>query len=105
MEKLNDYFSHDWQDIREIRANALLNHYMKEYNIPLMFNQGFMDGLSVGEEIYQCSIIGGEPYIEKVNPLKIRAFRSGYSNRIEDSDMIIMEDFWSPGKIIDVYYD
>lgn len=105
MEKLNDYFSHDWQDIREIRANALLNHYMKEYNIPLMFNQGFMDGLSVGEEIYQCSIIGGEPYIEKVNPLKIRAFRSGYSNKIEDSDMIIMEDFWSPGKIIDVYYD
>lgn len=64
-----------------------------------------MDALVSGEEIYQCSIVGGEPVIEKLNPLKVRAFRSGYSNKLEDSDMIIIEDFWSPGRIIDTYYD
>ena len=37
--------------------------------------------------------------------MKIRVFKSGYSNRIEDADLIIMEDYWSPGKIIDTYYD
>lgn len=105
LEKLNDYFTYEWQDFREVRANTLLNHYVKEYNLPLLFNNGFMDAMAVGEEIYQCDIVGGEPIVERVNPLKIRVFKSGYSNKIEDADMIIMEDYWSPGKIIDTYHD
>ena len=105
LDKLNDYFTYEWQDFREIRANALLNHYIKELNVPLIFNQGFMDAMTVGEEIYQCDIVGGEPVIERVNPLKIRVFRSGYSNRIEDADIIILEDYWSPGRVIDTYYE
>ena len=105
LEKLNDYFTYEWQDFREVRANALLNHYVKEYNLPLLFNNGFMDAMAVGEEIYQCDIVGGEPIVERVNPLKIRVFKSGYSNKIEDADMIIMEDYWSPGRIIDTYHD
>ena len=105
LEKLNDYYTYEWQDHKEIRANALLNHYIKEYNIPLLFNNGFMDAMTVGEEIYQCDIVGGEPVIERINPLKIRVFRSGYSNKIEDADIIILEDYWSPAKVIDNYYD
>lgn len=105
LEKLGEYFSYEWQDMREIRANALLQHYMKEYNIPFLFNQGFMDAMAVAEEIYQCDIVGGEPVIERLNPLKVRIFKSGYSNRIEDADMIILEDYWSPGRVIDTYYD
>ena len=105
LEKLNDYFTYEWQDYREIRANALLNHYVKEYNMPLLFNNGFMDAMTIGEEIYQCDIVGGEPVIMKVDPLKIRIFKSGYSNKIEDADMIILEDYWSPGQIIDTFYD
>ena len=105
LEKLNDYYTYEWQDMREIRGNAILDHYVKEYNIPLLFNNGFMDAVTVGEEIYQCDIVGGEPIIERLNPLKVRIFKSGYSNKIEDADMIIIEDYWSPGKVIDTYYD
>ena len=105
LEKLNDYYTYEWQDMREIRANALLNHYIKEYNIPFLFNNGFMDAMAVGEEMYQCDIVGGEPTIERLNPLKVRIFKSGYANKIEDADMIIIEDYWSPGKVIDTYYD
>lgn len=105
LEDINSYYNYEWQDIREIRGNALINHYVKEYNMPLMFNQGFIDGMTVAEEIYQCDIVGGEPIIERLNPLKVRVFRSGYSNRIEDADLIILEDYWSPGKVIDTYYD
>lgn len=105
LEKLNDYYTYEWQDMREIRGNAILNHYVKEYNIPLLFNNGFMDAATVGEEMYQCDIVGGEPVIERLNPLKVRIFKSGYSNKIEDADMIIIEDYWSPGKVIDTYYD
>ena len=105
LEKLGEFYTYEYQDFREIRANALLQHYMKEYNIPFMFNQGFMDAMAVAEEIYQCDIVGGEPVIERLNPLKVRIFKSGYSNKVEDADMIILEDYWSPGKIIDTYYD
>lgn len=105
LNKLNDYFTYEWQDMREVRANNLLNHYIKEYNMALMFNKGFMDAAIVGEEIYQCDIRGGEPIIEKVDPLKVRIFKSGYSNKVEDADIIIMEDYWSPGQVIDAYYD
>ena len=105
LEKLNDYYTYEWQDMREIRGDAILNHYVKEYNIPLLFNNGFMDAVTVGEEIYQYDIVGGEPVIERLNPLKVRIFKSGYSNKIEDADMIIIEDYWSPGRVIDAYHD
>ena len=103
LQKISDYFNYEWQDIREVRANALVNHYSKEYDIPAIFNDGFMDAMATGEEIYQCDIRGGEPTLERLNPLKLRIFKSGYSNKIEDADMIIIEDYWSPGKVIDIY--
>lgn len=105
LERLNEYYTYEWQDLKEIRANSLLNHYVKELEIPVLFNNGFMDAMIVGEEIYQCDIVGGEPTIERLNPLKLRCFKSGYSNRIEDADIIIYEDYWSPGKVYDTYYD
>lgn len=105
MEKISKYYSYEWQDIKEVTANCLLNHYIKEYNLPIIFNAGFMDALTVGEEIYQVDIVGGEPVVERLNPCKVRVYKSGYSNRIEDADIIVIEDWWSPGRIIDTYYD
>jgi len=69
-----------------------------------MFNRGFSDAMIVGEELYKCDIVGGEPVVERLNPMKVRIYKSGYSNRVEDADMIILEDYWSPGKVYDVYY-
>lgn len=105
LDKMSDYFMYEWQDMRETRANELLKHYIKEYNLPLLFNYGFMDAAICGEEIYQIDIRGGEPVVERLNPLKVRVFKSGYDNEIEKADIIIIEDYWSPGKIIDTYYD
>jgi len=103
MEKINDYYTYEWQDMREVRANALLNHYIKEYNFQNLFNKGFTDAMCVGEEIYQCDIINGEPTIEKLNPCNVHVYQSGYSNRIEDADMIVIEEYWSPGRVYDTF--
>lgn len=105
LENLSDYFQYEWQDKREQRANLLLNHYMKELDINQLFNQGFIDAEIVGEEAYQCDIVGGEPVVWKIDPRKMRIIKSGASNRIEDADMIILEDYWSPGRIVDIYWD
>ena len=105
LEALNEYYNYEYQDIKEIRGNAFLNHYSKEQNFSLLFNKGFLDALAVGEELYQCDIIGNEPVLRRLNPSKVRVFRSGYSDKIEDADIIIIEDYWSPGKIIDTFYE
>lgn len=105
LEKQADYFTFEYQDKREQRGNLLLNHYMKELDMQQLFNQGFVDAYTVGEEAYICDIVGGEPYIEKINPLKMRVIKSGSSNCIEDADMIVLEDYWNPGRIIDTFWD
>ena len=103
--KTTDFFQYEWQDIREIRANEILKHYSKEQNFEDKFLDGFSDAETVAEEIYQCDIVGGEPVLYRLNPIKVRAFMSGSSNRIEDADVIIYEDYWSRGRIYDTYYD
>lgn len=103
--RINEYFSYSWQDMREIRANALLNHYAKEQNFRITFDQGFETGCAIGEEAYQCTIVNGEPKLIYLDPQKLTIYQSGYSSRIEDADIIIYEDYWSPGAIYDAYGD
>lgn len=105
LDKLSYYFDYQWQDMIELRASTILSHYSKELNMPKTFNDGFMDAMVCGEEIYQCDIIGGEPTFERLNPLKVHIFKNGFSNKVEDADLIILIDFWSPGRIMDAYYD
>ena len=105
LERMSQYFTYEYQDFREGRANALLNHYIKEQNFPIIFNSGFTDALTVAEELYQCDIVGKQPVLLKLDPLTVRVIRSGYSNKIEDADAIVIEEYWSPGRIIDYYYD
>jgi len=105
LQKQSDYFTYEYQDKREIRANLVLNHYSKELDLPILFNEGFEDAECVGEELYHIDIVGGEPYVEKLNPREVRIIRSGTSTRVEDADMIIIEQYWNPGKIVTTYYD
>ena len=104
-EELADYFKYEYQDIREIRANYLVNHYIKELDVKLKWNQGFKDVIIAGEELYQIDILSGDLSFEKLNTKNVSVLFNGRSSRVEDADMIIVHDYWSPGKIIDVFYD
>lgn len=105
MEKQSYYFSYEYQDKREVRANRVLNHYIKELEMAQLFNKGFDDVITVGEELYQCDIVGGEPTVEKLDPRDVRIICSGTSSKVEDADMIVIEQYWSKGRIYDTYWD
>ena len=99
------YLKYEWKDIREVRATKLLKHYYRALEVKEKLNEAFKDALIHGEAICQCGIQDGEPTFEKLNPIKVHTVRGGFSSRIEDADVIIIEDHWSPGRIIDTYYD
>lgn len=102
----NDYFQYEYQDMHETTANELLKHYDKEYDFKNIFDvDGIMDALVNKEEHYLVDIVGGEPVIERLDPLKLRVFRSGNSNRTEDADLVVYEDYKSIGWVYDTYYD
>lgn len=103
--ELEDFLKYDYQDIRERLATQILQHYSAEQNFKRIFNDGFKDALIMAEEIYQIDIVSNEPELKKLNPLKVHCVRSGKSERIEDSDLIILEDHWNPGKIVDTFYE
>jgi len=105
LKDLEKYMKYNWQDLREKMANQILKHYTQEQRFDKTFSEGFKDALIFGEEIYQCDIVNDEPVMFKLNSLKVHSVKSGNSDKIEDSSIIIIQDHWSPNKIIDVYHD
>lgn len=105
LDKYAKYLKYNFQDSRERMINHLMRHYYEELNFDSKFNEGIKDAFINAEEIYQCDIVSNEPTFEKLNNLKVHSVRSGNSSKIEDSDLIVIEDHWAPGKIIDYYYD
>ena len=106
LQEQSDYFQYQYQDMREIRANRLLKHYFKKYDLRNLFDsEGIMDALIVKEEHYNIDIVGGEPIVERIDPLELRIFRSGNSNRTEDADMVVWETYRSIGWVYDAYHD
>lgn len=103
LEKMSYYFTYEYQDFREIRANEVVNHYWLEQDFPVLFNDGFMDACTAGMELYQTTVFCGEPTLYKLDPLNVRVFQDGYSNKIEDADMVVIEEYWQPGRITDTY--
>ncbi len=103
LDEQGDYFEYEYQDFLELQANEYLNHFRIEQNFPLKFSKGFQDVLANAEEIYQCDIDYGEPVMVKLNPLNVHPFQSGNSSKIEDADVVIIEEYWNPSRIIDTY--
>ena len=102
---LEKWRKYEYQDIRERRATHLLEHIKHEEKVDKKFNDGFLDALLTGLEIYAVDIVGGEPSLRKCNPLNIKTIRTSESNQIEDCDIIVEYAYYSPGKIIDMFHD
>lgn len=102
---LEKYMKYEWQDLRERMGTQILKYYWKAQNFEEKFNELFKHALIFGEEIAQIDIVGDEPFFDKLNPIKVHSIRSGNSDKIEDSSLIILEDHWSPARIVDHFHE
>jgi hypothetical protein len=104
LQDLQTNFDYEYQDIREKNANDLLNHYKKELNFADMFNNGYVDALVAGAEVYYNYIECGEPKVERVN-LRELSYWGSNSNFIEDYPYIVRERYMSANEILDIWGD
>lgn len=105
MLELDKYMKYTWKDMREHMANQIAKYYYQKQNFREKFSKGFKDALLFGEEMYLIDVVHDEPRLTVLNPLKVRSVLSGASDKIEDSSMIVIEDFKSPNQLIDEYAD
>lgn len=103
--KFQQWADYEYQDLRERTATQILEYLYKDLRLHHVFSQGFKDALIAAEEVYQADIIAGEPVLRKRNPKNVHTVRSGESNKIEDSDIIALVGYNSPGQIVDEFHE
>jgi hypothetical protein len=99
------YKNYEFQDIRERMSQHILEYLWRQQNLKEKFTRGFEDALIAAEEIYCVDDVAGEPILRKASPLNIKTIGGGESIYIEDCDVIIEENEYSMGQIIDMYYE
>lgn len=104
-QRIQNYMKYSVVDLEELQDNWILQHYMRECDFETKMLKGFRDKLSVAESIYYFDVYNNEPSMEVLRPEMVTTYRTSGSNKIEDSDIIIIDDYWSPGKIQDLFYE
>lgn len=103
--KFQQWADFEYQDHRERTATQILEYLYKHLRLHHMFSKGFKDALIGAEEVYQADIIAGEPVLVRRNPKNVHTVRTGESSQIEDSDIIALVSYKSPGQIVDSLHD
>jgi len=103
LQKLNKTLK-SWTDIREKRANRILDMEYRRQNLRELFNKGMKNLIVRRNGIYAIDIVNGRTETRLVDINNIKAVRLGRSKRLEDADIIIEETYESPGWVIDRYY-
>jgi len=105
VQRMQSYLNYNISDLQELQDNWILQHYMREVEFKSKLLRGFKDKLLVGESIYYFDVYNNEPSMEILRPEMVTTYRTSGSYKIEDSDIIIIDDYWSPGRIQDTFYE
>lgn len=105
VKKINYWAKYEFRDYVELGASQLLNYLYKQYNVKELLNLCFKDLLIGGIEAATVDIYGDSLFPRKCMPTNIWAVLSGDSNQLDDAELIIEILYYSPGKLIDFYYN
>lgn len=103
MQKLVRYLKYTYKDVKEKKASALLEDSYERLKLGEKFVEGFRRVWLTGEEAYEIDLYNGQTTVEVLNTANVRLYGGGRSNRFEDYDIIVVENHFSPGYLIDRY--
>lgn len=94
----------EFREERELAATYILEYFTRKLELKEMFAKGFEDALIAGEEIYCVDEYNGEPTVRRCNPLMTYFLTNPHSNRIEDSDVVVEEQYIPLSEVVDRFY-
>lgn len=103
--KYQKYMKYSFKDLKEIAANKIIRYEYDSKEIGRTFNDVFEDLLTVGEEIVRIEELGNEVSVTRVNPMNIFTIQSPETKYFEDADVIVEYGYYSPGQVVDMFYD
>lgn len=104
-EAIAKYLQKDYKDIAETEAYHALQFLKRKLNLTHEFYKGWKDALIGGEEIYYVSVINGDPYVERVNPMYFDYEHSLDLEFIDDAAWCRRKMIMSATEIYDRFYD
>ena len=105
MEKFQRKLKYTYKDLKEFKASSLLSEYYDKDNFKEIFTEGFRRMWNTADEVYEIDIVHNEPTLRAVDTTKLRTSGGANTSKIEDSDIIAIEDHFSAGTLIDMYGD
>lgn len=92
------------RDERELAGTRILEYYTRKLDLKTLFNNGFEDALIAGEEVYCVDEINKEPFVRRCNPLMTYFLTNPHSHKVEDSNIIVEEQYLPLGEVLDRYH-
>jgi hypothetical protein len=83
---IQKYMRYTWKTVAEEVAENIINYLRERLNLSEEFLKAWKDALICGEEIYYTSIVNGEPFLERINPLECEFDRDTYTNFIDEKE-------------------
>jgi hypothetical protein len=83
---IQKYMRYTWKTVAEEVAENIINYLKERLNLSEEFLKAWKDALVCGEEIYYTSIVNGEPFLERINPLECEFDRDTYTNFIDEKE-------------------
>lgn len=99
-DEVRRYMVREHQDPAEVMAHQILEYLIQKERIADKFNKGFKHSCLTGEEIYNVSILNGEPSLRVVNPLYFDYDKSPDLDYIEDGEWAVAEYRMTPSEVV-----
>ena len=101
--KFHRFTKYSYKDIKEKKAMALYTQYWEELDIEAKLVEGYRLAFNTGEEIYDIDVIHNEPTFNVLSATQVKHWGLNMSTKIEDADIITIENHFSSGSLIDTY--
>ena len=95
------YMNTKYKSPREAAFQKILDALVRELDISRKIDRGFEDAIITGEVVFRTGIRHGKPFFDCVNPMKFRFWNSAHSEKIEDAEAMIYEDYV---RVSDLYH-
>lgn len=105
LKEINDYIRNKYYSPAEQTADASLKYLKEKVDIQLNSLKTFEDGLVAGEATNYVGIIGGDPVMERVNPLTFSHDRDPELRYVEDGEWAVREMLMTLPEIWDRFSD